>query len=72
MDPPRAGLGAKTVEGLLAQGATRLAYFSCDPATLARDGKQLTAGGYSLERVTLIDMFPQTYHIESISLWEKD
>jgi 23S rRNA (uracil1939-C5)-methyltransferase len=71
MDPPRAGLGAKTVEGVLAQGAAHLAYISCDPATLARDGKQLTAGGYSLVRVTLIDIFPQTYHIESISLWEK-
>jgi 23S rRNA (uracil1939-C5)-methyltransferase len=70
MDPPRAGLGTKTVEGVLGQGATRLAYFSCDPATLARDGKQLTAGGYSLVGMTLIDMFPQTYHIESFSLWE--
>jgi 23S rRNA (uracil1939-C5)-methyltransferase len=71
MDPPRAGLGVKTVKGVLAQGAAHLAYISCDPATLARDGKQLAAGGYSLEKVTLIDMFPQTYHIESISLWEK-
>jgi 23S rRNA (uracil1939-C5)-methyltransferase len=70
MDPPRAGLGTKTVEGVLGQGVTRLAYFSCDPATLARDGKQLTAGGYSLVGMTLIDMFPQTYHIESFSLWE--
>jgi 23S rRNA (uracil1939-C5)-methyltransferase len=71
MDPPRAGLGAKTVEGILAQGATHLAYISCDPATLARDGKQLATGGYSLASLTLLDMFPQTYHIESISLWEK-
>ncbi len=72
MDPPRAGLGAKTVEGVLTQSAAKLAYISCDPATLARDGKQLTAGGYSLKSVTLVDMFPQTYHIESISLWEKN
>ena len=71
MDPPRAGLGVKTVEGILAQGADHLAYISCDPATLARDGKQLAAGGYSLVRLTLVDMFPQTYHVESISLWEK-
>jgi 23S rRNA (uracil1939-C5)-methyltransferase len=71
MDPPRAGLGAKTVEGVLTQGAANLAYISCDPATLARDGKQLTAGGYLLKSVALVDMFPQTYHIESISLWEK-
>jgi 23S rRNA (uracil1939-C5)-methyltransferase len=71
MDPPRAGLGVNTVEGVLQQGAAHLVYISCDTATLARDGKQLSAGGYSLESVTLLDMFPQTYHIESISLWEK-
>lgn len=72
MDPPRAGLGGKTVEGLIAVAAKTLVYVSCDPATLARDGKQLTAGGYSLKRMTLIDMFPQTFHIESISTWEKN
>jgi 23S rRNA (uracil1939-C5)-methyltransferase len=71
MDPPRAGLGAKVVEGILAQGATTLAYVSCDPATLARDAKQLIAGGYALNRLALIDMFPQTYHIESMSVWCK-
>jgi 23S rRNA (uracil1939-C5)-methyltransferase len=38
---------------------------------LARDGKQLAVGGYSLSSLALFDMFPQTYHIESISLWEK-
>ena len=71
MDPPRAGLGAKTVAGIITQGAAHLAYVSCDPATLARDGKQLAEGGYSLTSIALFDMFPQTYHIESISLWEK-
>ncbi len=71
MDPPRAGLGAKTVEGILSQGAATLLYVSCDPATLARDAKQLAAGGYNLRSLALIDMFPQTYHIESISVWEK-
>ena len=71
MDPPRSGLEGKTVEGILAQGAEQLAYVSCDPATMARDAKKLAAGGYSLMEVTLIDMFPQTYHIESISYWVK-
>lgn len=71
MDPPRAGLGRKTIEGILAQGAQTLAYVSCDPATLARDGKQLSAGGYLLTGLALIDMFPQTYHIESMSFWQK-
>ncbi len=71
VDPPRAGLGAKTMEGLLSQGASWLAYVSCDPATLARDAHQLAAGGYSLEKLVCIDMFPQTYHIESMSFWKK-
>lgn len=71
MDPPRAGLGRETVQAVIAQQAAHLVYVSCDPATLARDGKQLTMGGYSLRKLILIDMFPQTFHIESISLWER-
>lgn len=71
MDPPRAGLGSRAVEGILFQDARQLEYISCDPATLARDAKQLATGGYSLKKVTLFDMFPQTYHIESLSVWEK-
>ncbi len=71
LDPPRAGLGAKSVEGVLTQGAAHLVCISCDPATLARDGRQLAAGGYTLSSLALFDMFPQTYHIESISLWDK-
>ncbi len=72
MDPPRAGLGKETVQRALAQAAPTLVYVSCDPSTLARDAKQLIVGGYKLTRLTLIDMFPQTYHIESMSFWEKD
>ncbi len=68
-DPPRSGLGAKTIPHLLALEAPVLAYISCDPATLARDAARLARGGYRLEEITLIDMFPQTYHIESLSLW---
>lgn len=71
VDPPRSGLERRALDGLLAQGAARLAYISCDPATLARDAKRLAAGGYRLTGLTLFDLFPQTYHIESISLWER-
>ncbi len=71
VDPPRAGLGQATLDGLLRQGAPHLAYISCDPATLARDAKRLVQGGYCLQQVTPFDLFPQTYHIESISLWSK-
>jgi 23S rRNA (uracil1939-C5)-methyltransferase len=71
MDPPREGLGAKVVEGILAQDAKTLVYVSCDPATLARDARQLAAGGYKLQKIAMLDMFPQTYHLESISYWDK-
>jgi len=71
VDPPRAGLGQETLDGLLSQNAPRLIYVSCDPATLGRDARRLTAGGYHLAQVTPFDLFPQTYHIESISIWER-
>jgi 23S rRNA (uracil1939-C5)-methyltransferase len=66
VDPPRAGLGDRVARGLVKLGAPRLIYVSCDPATLARDLSTLTAGGYRVERAHLMDMFPQTYHIETV------
>jgi 23S rRNA (uracil1939-C5)-methyltransferase len=71
VDPPRAGLSKETLDGLLAQKAPRLIYISCDPATLGRDARRLMAGGYKLVKITPFDLFPQTYHIESISIWER-
>ncbi len=71
VDPPRAGLEKRALQALVALGPQRLAYVSCDPATLARDAKHLLEGGYRLTQVTPFDLFPQTYHIESISLFEK-
>jgi 23S rRNA (uracil1939-C5)-methyltransferase len=70
-DPPRSGLGSRVIPHILSSEAPLLAYISCDPATLARDARRLTEGGYRLEQATPIDMFPQTYHIESISLWRR-
>lgn len=71
IDPPRAGLGKQTAQAVVAQGAEHLVYISCDPATLARDGRLLMMGGYALIEIHLFDMFPQTYHIESLSVWKK-
>jgi 23S rRNA (uracil1939-C5)-methyltransferase len=66
VDPPRSGLGEGVIRGLVALGAPRITYVSCDPATLARDLRALTSGGYRLEKAHLVDLFPQTYHLESV------
>jgi 23S rRNA (uracil1939-C5)-methyltransferase len=66
VDPPRTGLGEDINALLTATGAPRIVYVSCDPATLARDLRTLAAGGYALESVTLTDLFPQTFHLETI------
>jgi 23S rRNA (uracil1939-C5)-methyltransferase len=66
-DPPRAGLGKAAVEQLTRLRPARLTLVSCDPSTLARDLGALLPAGYELEALTLIDLFPQTYHIESVA-----
>ena len=71
VDPPRAGLDKQVVDEILRLDPQMIAYVSCDPSTLARDAARLINGGYTLKEVTPFDLFPQTYHIESISLFEK-
>lgn len=71
VDPPRAGIAIPALDALVSMQAPFLAYLSCDPATLARDAKRLQAAGYRLANVQPFDMFPQTYHIESISFFER-
>ena len=68
LDPPRAGLDPYAMTGLIKAEPTQIIYISCDPATLARDLSLLIKAGYSLERVTPFDLFPQTYHVECIAL----
>ncbi len=67
LDPPRSGLSKEEIELLIKNQPERIIYISCNPSTLARDLKMLIRGGYTLEGIKLVDMFPQTYHIESIS-----
>lgn len=67
LDPPRAGLSQKSLAIVSASKAFEIIYISCNPATQARDIRQLTAGGYRLESVQPLDMFPQTEHVETVA-----
>ncbi len=67
-DPPRAGLHAHVIDALVHSGVTTLIYVSCDPATLARDVQRLGGNGFGVEKIALFDMFPQTYHFETVAL----
>jgi 23S rRNA (uracil1939-C5)-methyltransferase len=66
-DPPRVGLGKVVVARLAELKPPRITIVACDPATLARDLPGLLAAGYQIERLTMIDLFPQTFHIETIA-----
>jgi 23S rRNA (uracil1939-C5)-methyltransferase len=65
-DPPRAGLGKAAVKRLAELRPPRLTLVACDPATMARDVAGLLAAGYRIEKMTLVDLFPQTYHLETV------
>jgi 23S rRNA (uracil1939-C5)-methyltransferase len=65
-DPPRAGLGKTIVRELARIRAPRLTIVSCDPATLARDLQGLLAENYHIDKITLVDLFPQTFHLETV------
>ncbi len=71
VDPPRSGLSAGVLRRILGAEPRRIAYISCNPATLARDVCTLTAAGYGIRTVSLFDMFPQTHHIESLTLLDR-
>jgi len=72
VDPPRAGIERHALDALVQLNPQIIAYVSCDPSTLARDAKRLVESGYTLKQVTPFDLFPQTYHIESISIFSKE
>ena len=65
IDPPRSGLDKKTLSYLLNEEVNRIVYVSCNPITLARDINILKEL-YTIEAITLFDMFPNTYHVESV------
>lgn len=71
VDPPRLGMGKKTVDWFIKSGIQDILYVSCDPVTFSRDAKKLIDGGYFLESVALYDFYPQTHHIETLGHFTK-
>lgn len=68
LDPPRTGVESDALDALIALGAPRLLYVSCEPATLARDLRQLAGHGYHFQWAQPFDMFPQTRHVETLAV----
>ena len=71
LDPARAGIAPKTLKKIINLNAERLVYVSCNPATQARDTEQLMEAGYEIKKLSLVDQFPHTAHIETVVLFEK-
>ena len=71
LDPARAGIAPKTLKKIINLNADRMVYVSCNPATQARDTELLKEAGYLIKKISLVDQFPHTAHIETVVLFEK-
>lgn len=71
LDPPRDGIHPKAIEKIIAYGVDNMVYISCKPSSLARDLEIFTARGYEVKKVCCVDMFPNTYHVETVCLLSK-
>ena len=72
LDPPRDGIHPKAIQKIIDFGVEQMVYISCNPTSLARDLEVFEAAGYKVKRATAVDQFPNTVHIESIVLIQKD
>ena len=71
-DPPRTGLGERGVQAVVAGRPRAIAYVSCDPASLARDTRTLAEAGYRLDWAAPVDLFPQTFHVETVAAFGRE
>ncbi len=71
VDPPRSGLDKRAISHIAQASPQRIAYVSCDPQTMARDAARLRERGWHLASTTPVDLFPQTYHVETVNLFER-
>jgi 23S rRNA (uracil-5-)-methyltransferase RumA len=71
LDPARAGIAPKTLQKIIDLNADRMVYVSCNPATQARDTELLSEAGYLIKKISLVDQFPHTSHIETVVLFER-
>ena len=72
VDPPKTGLGPNVLDAIVLKSPPILVYVSSDTATFARDAKRLSRSGYQMKKIQPFDLLPQTYHIETVSIWEKE
>jgi 23S rRNA (uracil1939-C5)-methyltransferase len=71
LDPPRAGTRPEVIDAIAEKAQERIAYLSCDPVTFSRDASRLIASGWRLSTLDLLDLFPNTHHVETLSSFER-
>ena len=71
LDPPRDGVHPKALEKIIGFGVDKMVYIACKPTSLARDLEMLQGRGYKVERIACVDLFPNTYHVETIAILVK-
>jgi len=71
LDPPRSGAKRNVIDAIAKQARERICFLACDPVTFARDASRLTASGWRLATLDLIDLFPNTHHVETLASFER-